>query len=349
MDRWLFALGGWRGRTIALLLVGLFGRVAAAGPLAPQEPAAGVVPGPPCGALTEPPCSYVSTQNEKGLVLPTDPALAWIRAKHNGGCVPLRHFLAGPRVINDTYGLFFYDPDGGYVAAYEKAYGYEFFGWRRGVMIVRHEDGTLFSALTGTGIDGPRRGQRLPRVPNLLTTWGHWLLLHPESTAYELFDGTRYPIVELPSAPESRSVETRGTVDARLPAEARVLGVTVNGVTMAFPLDDLPSRAVLTDKVGGISVAVFWYGPTRSAVAYRAVQNGTKLDFQPDAIAPPVAPYQDRNTGTRWSLAGRGIDGLLRGEELTWVDCIQCRWFAWVAEHPETALHVRPVSAEPKD
>src|SRR5262245_60014270 len=70
--------------------------------------------------LTEPPCSYCSPQNRKGLIRGDDPVIAWIRGDHNGGAAPLRHFLAGTRVVNDTYGLFFYDPDGGYVAAYKK-------------------------------------------------------------------------------------------------------------------------------------------------------------------------------------------------------------------------------------
>src|SRR6266550_1696596 len=67
----------------------------------------------------------------------TDRVLAWVRGAHNGGAIPIRHFLAAPRVINDTYGLFFYDPDGGYVSAFVKDSGYEFQGWRRGVMIVK--------------------------------------------------------------------------------------------------------------------------------------------------------------------------------------------------------------------
>jgi hypothetical protein len=70
--------------------------------------------------LTEPPCSYCSTQQRKGLVRVDDPVIAWVRGAHNGGAIPLRHFLAAPRVINDTYGLFFYDPDGGYVSAFKK-------------------------------------------------------------------------------------------------------------------------------------------------------------------------------------------------------------------------------------
>jgi len=313
---------------------------------APQDP---VVPCGDCKPLNEPPCSYVITQHEKGLIRQDDPVVAWLRATHNGGAIPLRHFLAGPRVINDTYGLFFYDPDGGYVAAYEKAYGYRLFGYRRGVMVVQHEDGTLFSALTGVAFAGPRRGERLKRIANMTTTWGHWLLLHPESTAYDLFDGSRYPIVELPTTPTPASVESRGEVDARLPADTMVLGVEVGDAHMAFPLDGLPARAVLRDKVGGWTIAAFWYGPTHTAVAYRAVKDDVLLDFHADDVSPVTAPFKDRNTRTRWSLAGRGIDGLLRGEELTWVDGIQCRWFAWVAEHPGTAVHVPAPAAEAKD
>jgi len=301
-----------------------------------------------CKPLNEPPCSYVITQHQKGLVKDSDPVVAWIRARHNGGAAPLRHFLAGPRVVNDTYGLFFYDPDGGYVAAYEKAYGYEFHGWRRGVMVVKHEDGTLFSALTGFGIDGPRQGQSLPRIANVATTWAHWLALHPESTAYDLFDGTRYPVVELPTQPNAASVASRGAVDARMPADAVVLGVAFGGQFLAFPLGDMQARAVMHDKVGDANVVVFVNEAGRGATAFRAMKNETKLDFYVDDIAPLTAPFKDKNTGTRWSLAGRGIDGLLRGEELTWVDSIQCRWFAWVAEHPQTLVH-RPTASAPAD
>ncbi len=74
--------------------------------------------------LTEPQCSYCATQHRKKMIDDGDLVLAWIRGAHNGGAISVRHFLAGPRVINDTYGLFFYDPEGGYVAAYKKDYGY---------------------------------------------------------------------------------------------------------------------------------------------------------------------------------------------------------------------------------
>lgn len=283
-------------------------------------------------ALTEPPCSYVSTQDRKNLVRANDRVVAWIRGTHNGGAIPLRHFLAGPRVINDTYGLFFYDPDGGYVSAFVKDYGYEFHGWRTGVMVVKGKDGTLWSALSGRAFEGPQKGKRLERTPNVMTEWGHWLTLHPESTAYDLFDGRKYEATELPRAMSREAKESMGKVDGRLEPLALVLGVESG--TIAFPLEPEKERACYMGK----DVAVFWFGLTQSAVAFSTKLDDRTLTFYASASSPESAPFKDKETGTRWTLAGRGVDGPLRGKELTWAPSVQCRWYAWAAEYPDTTI-----------
>jgi len=290
-------------------------------------------------SLTEPPCSYCSTENRKGLVKNNEPVLAWIRGSHNGGAIPLRHFIAAPRVINDTYGLFFYDPDGGYVSAFIKDYGYEFYGWRRGVMVVKGRDGTLWSALTGIAFDGPQQGKKLERLPSLLTEWGYWLMLHPESTAYNLYDGKKYRLAELPTETSEGARETLGTVDSRLKPMTRIIGLEWGGKTRAYPLDGAGERACFRDHIGGEPVAVFWYEPTRSAVAFKARLNDRTLTLYADDISPETAPFKDKETGTRWTLAGRAVDGPLKGQELQWVPGIQCRWYAWAAEYPGTEVY----------
>jgi hypothetical protein len=90
--------------------------------------------------------------------------------------------------------------------------------------------------------------------------------------------------------------------------------------------------------VGGHSIAAFWYGPTHTAVAFAAELDGRALSFHADEISPETAPFKDKETGTRWTLAGRGVDGPLKGKELTWAPGIQCRWFAWSSEYPGTAI-----------
>lgn len=289
-------------------------------------------------ALTEPPCSYCSTQDRKGILKQDDRVVSWLRASHNGGAAPLKYFLANPRVLNDTYGLFFYDADGDYVSVFKKDYGYQFHGWRKGVMVVKGPDGSLFSALTGKAFAGPKNGRQLQREPSMLTTWGYWLMLHPESTAYDLFDGNKYPSGDIPGDLSEGARRTMGKVDERLPALSLVCGVEMNDEAKAFSLQSLPERHCFSAKVGGEPVAVFWYAPTKTAVAYKAVVDGRELSFFADDISPETAPFKDKETGTRWTLAGRAVDGPLRHKELTWANGVQCRWYAWAAEFPNTEI-----------
>ncbi|MGI8603042.1 MAG: DUF3179 domain-containing (seleno)protein [Verrucomicrobiales bacterium] len=291
--------------------------------------------------LTEPPCSYCVNQNRKGLLGPNERVLAWVRGAHNGGAFPLRHFIAAPRVINDTYGIFFYDPDGGYVAGYKKDYGYEFHGWRSGVMTVKHKDGTVFSALSGLGLEGPRKDARLPRIPTMLTNWGHWLMLHPESTAYDLFDGTKYPMAELPVSVSGEAKETMNDPDRRLPVESMVVGLEAGDARLAVPVDFSKERDCFNVEAGGKPVAVFVYGLTQSAIAWERNIAGQTLTFYADQISPETAPFKDKETGTRWTLAGRGVDGPLRNQELTWAPSIACKWYAWCAENPGTEVYAK--------
>ena len=117
-----------------------------------------------------------------------------------------------------------------------------------------------------------------------------------------------------------------------------VLGVEFAKSQRAYPLPTDESRACLLDEVDGEPIAVFWYGNTKTAVAFKRTLNGRTLTFYADDIAPESAPFMDKETGTRWTIAGRGIDGPLRGQELTWANSIQCRWYAWASEYPKTTV-----------
>jgi hypothetical protein len=212
-------------------------------------------------------------------------------------------------------------------------------------MLVKHEDGTVFSALTGRALDGPRKGTSLERIPSLEMTWGHWLMLHPESTAYDLFDGKKYPVAELPGGISPEARQTMGPVDSRLPAESIVVGIEAGGARLAVPVDFSIDRACFNVEAGGTPVTVFSYGLTRSAIAWSRRMDGQVLTFYADEISPETAPFKDKETGTRWTLAGRGIDGPLRNKELEWVPSIACKWFAWSAENPGTEVYAdRPAT-----
>ena len=125
----------------------------------------------------------------------------------------------------------------------------------------------------------------------------------------------------------------------RIPRSGEPVAVDDATRDEAYPLDETVERACFGDDIAHESVAVFWYGPTRTAVAFSSVVEGQQLTFYADKVSPETAPFKDRQTGSRWTLAGRAVDGPLRGKELRWLNSIQSRWYAWASTNPETLVY----------
>src|SRR5436305_710778 len=121
--------------------------------------------------LVNPPCSHCRDEAKRRSkdLRDDDRVLCWIRGKYDVDSIPLRFFLNPYRVISDTYGIFVYDPDAGYARGYAPSYEFRFHGWRNGVMVMKHKDGTLYSCLSGLAFDGPRKGTRLKPIPTLMS------------------------------------------------------------------------------------------------------------------------------------------------------------------------------------
>src|SRR5262245_3875173 len=145
-----------------------------------------VVPAPgKFKALVNPNCSHCVDEAKRraGDLRDDDRVLCWIRGYSDGGCIPYRFFLAPYLVISDTYGVFVYDPDAGFARGFAPSLDFEFHGWRNGVMVMKHRDGTLYSCLTGVAFDGSKKGTRLISVPTLVSDWGPWIKQYPHNVA----------------------------------------------------------------------------------------------------------------------------------------------------------------------
>src|SRR5689334_6749099 len=175
--------------------------------------------------LVNPQCSHCRDEAKRRAddLKDGDRVLCWTRGYSDGGAIPIRFFLNPYRVISDTYGVFVYDPDAGFARGFAPSLDFRFHGWRNGVMVMKHKDGTLYSCLSGVAFDGPRQGDRLTPFPTLVTDWGAWLKQYPGTVAYHMFD--KYTPTELPDRPNEDSLKSRGPADPRLPAEEPVLGV----------------------------------------------------------------------------------------------------------------------------
>src|SRR5436305_1238428 len=65
----------------------------------------------------------------------------------------------------------------------------------------------------------------LKRLPSMVTVWGYLLMLLPESTPDDLFDGKKYHAADVPTEMSAEAKESMGDVDPRLTPLAPVLGV----------------------------------------------------------------------------------------------------------------------------
>ncbi len=316
--------------------------------------------------LVNPNCSHCVDEAKRraGELRDDDPVLCWTRGYSDGGAIPIRFFLNPYRVISDSYGLFVYDPDAGYARGFAPSYTFRFHGWRNGVMVMKDtKDGTLYSCLSGVAFDGPRRGHRLAPVPTLTSTWGDWMKQYPHAVAYHMFD--KYQPIELPTGPNPDSVKSRGRPDPRLKPDDIVLGVRVGDQAKAYPRAAFPAGGLIHDTLGGETVLVVRRAATETLAAYRPVAQQPRKWKAPQPNADGVSPpdpgvplsgreeksvrltlrasadgaMTDDETGGRWDIAGRCVEGRYKGWTLEPVDAVQCRWFAWAAEYPQTAVY----------
>jgi hypothetical protein len=318
--------------------------------------------------LVNPNCSHcVDEAKRRGSELvPTDNVLCWTRGYSDGGAIPFRFFLNAYPVISDSYGSFVSDPYAGFARAYGPWYHYRFHGWHGGVMLIKDtKDGTIYSALSGRAVDGPKKGTRLTPIPNLVSQWGDWLGQYPQAVAFHLFP--KYQPMDALPIDEAQAKASRGKCDDRLPEDTRVLGVTVGEHTKAYLESDISSKQLLTDSIAGTSVIILWQPSTKTASAYQPYALPPRKFKAPkpnaDGISPPqpseegllfdrpvslsyapseqfpAAPYVDAETKSRWDVTGRAVQGELKGWTLQWIDSVQVKWFAWSMEYPTTKIH----------
>lgn len=218
------------------------------------------------------------------------------------------------------------------------------------------QSGTYWAQATGQAIVGPYSGEQLTFVPARILSFGDWRAEHPDGLVLSRDTGFgraygENPYVGLDSA--AYPFLFSGEVDERLPANSRVLGIARDGDVLAFPYETVVADAVggwsvVTERVAGDPIAVFWKAGTASALdsteiaegrdvgaiaAYRPEADGRRLTFEVGRSG-----IVDRETGSVWSILGRAVSGPLEGERLAPEVAIDSLWFDWAAFHPDTRV-----------
>ena len=200
-----------------------------------------------------------------------------------------------------------------------------------------HETESLWTSFSGECIWGFHHGYRLRQLPLLQTRWRDCLELQPPTVvvdgAGESREGHgsgRFPGSDEPPLGYGRPMD----LDARLPPNALVLGVDIDGAARAYRLDAvLEAGGVVNDTLGGTEIVVLG-GPssyTGIAFARRVGERLLRFERRNGGVA-------DAETGSTWDVTGVGLSGPLQGHRLTFVTSYVEEWYSWAAYHPHTEL-----------
>ena len=206
--------------------------------------------------------------------------------------------------------------------------------------------------ISGEAVVGEMTGTRLEFLPASLVSWAEFRNSYPEGLLLSREMGYDFPYGQFVyhgyDAPESWPVLLKTLPDLRLPSMERVVAFTVDGQGIAYPLSYVARTGVLHDSIGGLDLVIFHAGRRRSA--YPA-GNGeerrvigstgvfeTSLDDRILSFSLRDGRITDDETGSKWNILGRAVEGPLAGSKLTPIVHGNHFWFAWAAHTPDTLI-----------
>ena len=208
------------------------------------------------------------------------------------------------------------------------------------------ESGSRWQQSSLEAISGPMQGEHLKLRPFLLTNWGEWRKLHPDTVVLKPLPGyaERYPETNqrVLEGLSQRGNAPDGVLrtDNRLPPKTMVLGLDVEGANKAFPLNVLREARVINDNLGGAPVLIVHQPGSDTTTAFSARLKGKSLKFT--SANGDATELTDLETHSRWDPYGHCLQGKLKGSDLQSLILEPEYWFAWSEFHPDTAIYGAP-------
>ena len=179
-----------------------------------------------------------------------------------------------------------------------------------------------------------------------LTTWEEWVAAHPDTTVLHIQTGIypsgNYLAEGHPASIYSnyrRSEDTMFPVpqrSSRLATKSRVLGLTLNGQSRAYPEEILARESVVNDSLGGMDLVVVTFGA--GSRAYQA--GGHNFMFAGNEKGRSGTTFLLDEDGERWELTEEALLGT--GSPAERLDRLPSRssfWFGWYAFYPATEVY----------
>jgi hypothetical protein len=196
--------------------------------------------------------------------------------------------------------------------------------------------------LSAEAVVGELTGTRLRVLPSQTLSWADYKRIHPGGDVLSRDTGAARDYGSNPyagyDAPDSEPFLFEGETDNRLPPKERVVAVFAADETVVVPFSRLARDPVVQIEAGGRPVVVLYkrgiVSPLDAPVIDDSRDVGTAAAFDPRLDGRKLSferrngGFVDRETGSRWNIAGRAVAGELAGERLDPVRHDQQFWFA---------------------
>lgn len=234
--------------------------------------------------------------------------------------------------------------------------------WKNVLIMYDRQTDTLWSHLTGEGLIGPLKGERLNTFPAAMMRYSEWKQLYPDTLVLKKNTG-RDSVFGNPSRDPYEgyyySAQT-GVIpekyrDNRLHPKTLLVGLALDSpkkkgeqIAKVYPFADLNRAGVVNDRFAGRDVLVTYCEGAGTGVVFDRVLNGESLEFElvTESGAKGAAAcrfMKDRKTGSRWQrLTGLAVDGPLAGARLNQLSTTLAFWFGWKDYFPKSAIYRHP-------
>ena len=211
--------------------------------------------------------------------------------------------------------------------------------------IMRDEEtGSWWQQVSGKAIHGPLQGHQLKSVFHDEISFAIWKGEQPNGRVLKpdekIVAKNEYEKPDWEARYEKLRVVEGTDVDKRLAPRTLVMGIALNGKSVAYPLSVLQKQSPIIDMVGAVPVVVALGEDNRSVRGFERNVDGRTLEFfQKKDDKNPQFQLIDAETGSTWNFEGKATSGPLAGRQLKKVFVLEDYWFDWRIYHPDTVVY----------
>ena len=204
------------------------------------------------------------------------------------------------------------------------------------------ETGTWWQQVSGKAIQGPLKGKQLKGVFHDEISFSIWKREQPQGRVLKpdekILASNQYAKSDWETSVGAMRVVEGTDIDQRLAPRTLVIGVSVDGKSVAYPLTALQKQSPIIDTVGSIPIVIVLGDDKRSVRAFERTVDGRRLEFFQETDNNQIQLI-DAETGSTWNFEGKAIAGPLSGRQLKKVFVLEDYWFDWRIYHPDTTIY----------